>query len=157
MERTRLPALLAALVSGLVLASGVAAAPVKDPNLPAGWSHAEINVTIKGVPHTKIYDRGVITVIAGRSLTLEEADGSVVTIQVALRAKITLRGKPVKLSKLRVGYTATTLRIDGGPAVGVTAVPPKKTPPPKSNPVQPEKPAKPETPANSGNGNGPRR
>jgi hypothetical protein len=161
--RARISIFLVVLVSGAVLAAGALAAPVAMPKLPAGWSHAEINVTIRGIPHTKIYDRGVVTAVTPRSLTLNEPDGSIVTIQLSPRTKIIVRGKKAKLSKVRVGFTATTLRIDGGPAVEVIAVPPKKAQPARPNPAKP-KPAKPTPPSpapaqgqGQGKGTGPNR
>jgi hypothetical protein len=121
MPRFRFAAALA-LLSGLMLVSGGAAAPGVAPPLPAGWSHAEINVTIKGVAHTLIYDRGRVIAVAVGSLTLKERDGIVVTIAVAPDAIVTLNKRRVALTDLRVGATALALRVDGGAAKRVEAV-----------------------------------
>jgi len=44
-------------------AAGAGGAPPQIPRIPGTWSHAEINVTIRRVPHTLIVDRGKIAEI----------------------------------------------------------------------------------------------
>src|SRR5712691_10464665 len=108
----------------IVLAAGAAAlccsgaALAADPSalLPAGWSHAQINVTgPAGRPHTLIYDRGRVQVVGPSSLTLMARDGSVVTIQVARDAVIRVNGQAGTLSQILPGYVATTLGVNGRP------------------------------------------
>jgi hypothetical protein len=120
--RTRIT-VLAGAVAALALA---ASAPAKDPPLPPGWSHAEVNVVIKHRAHTVIYDRGRVTSLTPSSLTLHERDGSVVTIQVAPAATVKVNGRFASLADIRPGATAQTRRVDGGPAVLVQATQPKK-------------------------------
>src|SRR6187397_1366123 len=57
---------LAAMLSTLSLlacagAAAGAGAPPQIPKIPGKWSHVELNVVIKRVPHTLIVDRGKIT------------------------------------------------------------------------------------------------
>jgi hypothetical protein len=107
-------------VAALALAGGVGAAQIlRGPNLPPGWSHAEINVVIKHQPHTLTYDRGQVQLVNASSLTLKERDGTVWTINVASTATITINGAPAQLSQVRPRETATTVAIDGAPAVSV--------------------------------------
>ena len=74
----------AALAAALILAGVAAADQIRAvPRLPAGWSHAEINVIVKGTPHTLVYDRGRVLAVSATSLTLREQDGSVQTINVS--------------------------------------------------------------------------
>ena len=121
MSRCALAAFSASLVLGVALvgASGAAAA---GPALPLGWTHISVNVIIRGVPHTLVYDRGRIVSVGGASLTLRERDGSVWTINVSPTARITLDGQLASLSQARRRETATTLSIDGGAATKVSIV-----------------------------------
>lgn len=113
------PLRLAVALSFVILA--VIASNASAIDLPPGWSHAQVNVVIKHQPHTLIYDRGVITRVAPRSLTLKEADGSVVLIPVSPAAVVTFAGKPTTLAMLRSGEFAMTVRDDGAPAKEVKA------------------------------------
>jgi hypothetical protein len=118
---------LAALFAALSLlacagaAAGAGGGPPQIPRIPGTWSHAEINVTIKRVPHTLIVDRGKIVEITNTQLTLRERDGSIVPIPLASQTIIMLDGRPAAVSNLRRRMTATTLRVDGGAAVRVRA------------------------------------
>jgi hypothetical protein len=121
------------LVAALALCFS-ATALASDPSalLPAGWSHAQINVIgPNGRPHTQIYDRGRVQVVGPSSLTLLERDGSVVTIQVAPAAVIRVNGQAGTLAQILPGYTATTLGLDGRPAQRVQATQPPKPVVPK--------------------------
>jgi len=109
----------AVVLSLVCLAVAVSAASAIT--LPAGWSHAQVNVVIKHVGHTLIYDRGSITRVAQASLTLKESDSSIVVIRVAPSAAVTLGGRPVALLTLRPGEFAQTVRVDGAPAQQVRA------------------------------------
>jgi hypothetical protein len=116
-----------ALATALVPASAGAAAgsSAATPALPPGWSHAEINVTINGSPHTLIYDRGRIIAVGAASITLRERDGSVWTIAISSSTAITIDGQPSSISQLRRFETATAVSIDGGPATRLTVqIPP---------------------------------
>jgi hypothetical protein len=64
------------------LASLALAAAGSAENLPAGWTHAEINYSVNRVPHTVVLDRGKVITVSPSSLTIREADGS--SVQVAL-------------------------------------------------------------------------
>jgi hypothetical protein len=121
---------LAALFAALSLlacagaAAGAGGGPPQIPRIPGTWSHAEINVTIKRIPHTLIVDRGKIVEITNTQLTLRERDGNTVNtvvIPLASQTIITLDGRPAAVSNLRRRMTATTLRVDGGAAVRVRA------------------------------------
>jgi hypothetical protein len=116
---------LAALCAALSLlacagtAAGAGGAPPQIPRIPGTWSHAEINVTIKKVPHTLIVDRGKITEITTTQLSLREGAGVTVAIPLNAQTIVVLDGRPATISSLRRKMTATTLRVDGGAAVRV--------------------------------------
>ena len=62
-------------------------------------------------------DRGRIRAVSDASLTLLEADNSLVTIPLAPTTRVTLAGgRPVAASALRRGMRAETERIGDGPA-----------------------------------------
>ena len=121
----RLVATIAAL--SLLACTAAAAAAVRGgppppfPSFPGVWSHAEVNVKIKRVPHTLILDRGVITQISRQQLTLREADNSTVTIQLSPSTLYTIGKRKVAFFRIRVGMSAQTMVIDDGPAVRVQA------------------------------------
>jgi hypothetical protein len=117
---------LAAVVSSLFLfacAGGAAGAgsPPQIPKIPGKWSHVELNVVIKRVPHTLIVDRGKVTQITTTSLTLHETTGVNQVIQLTDQTLVTVDSAPASISSLRRRMTATTLRVDGGAAVRVRA------------------------------------
>lgn len=117
---------LAAFVALVLVSPGGAARIAPTPKLPGGWSHAEINVIVKKVPHTLVYDRGRILSFTSTSLTLREADRSIQVIPVSPASRVTIDGRPAKLSQLRRLEIAITLRIDGADATRVTVrVPPR--------------------------------
>ena len=102
-------------------AAGGGGAPPQIPRIPGTWSHAEINVTIKKVPHTLVLDRGRITQITTTQVTLRERDGSTVAIPLTDQTIVTVDGVRGSISNLRRRMAATTLRVDGGAAVRVRA------------------------------------
>ncbi len=102
-------------------AQGAGGGPPQIPRIPGTWSHAEINVTIRKVPHTLIVDRGRIAEITNTQLILREGAGVMQTIPLSGQAIIMLNGSPATISDLRRRMTATTLRVDGGAAVRVRA------------------------------------
>ena len=102
-------------------AAGGGGAPPQIPRIPGTWSHAEINVTIKKVPHTLVLDRGRITQITTTQVTLRERDGSTVEIPLTDQTIVTVDGLRASISNLRRRMAATTLRVDGGAAVRVRA------------------------------------
>jgi hypothetical protein len=65
-----------------------------------------------GTIHDYRVDRGRIRAIvrATMSLTLLERDGTLVTVAVSPTANITLGGVSVPFTRLRRGFTATTVR-----------------------------------------------
>src|SRR3982750_2346915 len=117
---------LAAIVSTLSLwacagAAAGAGAPPQIPKIPGKWSHVELNVVIRRVPHTLIVDRGRITQITTTSLTLHETTGVKELIPLTDQTIVTVDGTPASVSSLRRRMTVTTLRVDGGAAVRVRA------------------------------------
>ena len=116
---------LAAVAAALAaLAPGAWAALPNLGQLPAGWTHADINVTIGRVPHTLVVNRGVVQAASSSSLTLREADGSVVVVPVDASTQFVVNGQPGSVTSLRPGATATTEQIDGEPAARVSATVP---------------------------------
>ena len=89
------------------------------PKLPGKWSHADINVTIKHVPHTLTLDRGRITQVSPTQLTLREADGTFQVIPLTQTAIVVILNKPATILDLRKKEQAVTMRVDGGPAVRI--------------------------------------
>jgi hypothetical protein len=114
------------LLALMAVAAGAAVKLPASPNLPAGWSHAQINVVLKRVPHTLTYDHGTVTSVSATALTLREPDGSVVTIAVDSSTRIMISGRRATLDQVRRLETATTVSVDGGPAAVVKVrVPPR--------------------------------
>jgi hypothetical protein len=108
-------------VSALLFVAGVAgAAPPPFPNLAGDWSHAEINVKIKGTPHTLVLDRGRVALALPRHLAIRE-QGNLVTVNMTLTTIVMINGIRAKPRQLARGMTVETMGIDGGPAVRVRA------------------------------------
>jgi hypothetical protein len=111
-------------ILSLLACTGAAAgagAPPQIPKIPGKWSHVELNVVIRRVPHTLIVDRGRITQITTTSLTLHETTGVNELIPLNDQTIVTVDRAPATISSLRRRMTATTLRVDGGVAVRVRA------------------------------------
>jgi hypothetical protein len=118
------PIVFVGVVAATLALAAAAAARLPGPgSLPAGWSHAEINVTIRRVPHTLIYDRGRLRTVSPSELTLRERDGSIATIPLAADTRVVVDGRPGSAADLRPGMVALTLRVDGGAARQVRARP----------------------------------
>ena len=109
------------LVVSAGAAAGAGGAPPQIPRIPGTWSHAELNVTIRKVPHTLIVDRGKVAEITTTQLILREGAGVTVVIPLSAQTVVIADGSPATISDLRRRMTATTLRIDGGAAVRVRA------------------------------------
>jgi hypothetical protein len=119
-------ALLATAVAALVVGSGAAAGSVPPfPSLPGAWSHAEINVTIAGEPHTLTLDRGRIAQVSATQVTIREAGGVFVVVPLKASTLVVVDGRPSRIFGLRRRMDVKTMRIDGGPAVRVRAVSPR--------------------------------
>jgi hypothetical protein len=117
--------LVAALASAALLAPSAQAIRLPRPSLPPGWSHAEVNVVIKRVPHTLTYDRGRVAAVTPSSVTLRERDGSLWTIPVTATTIVKIDGQPSSIAQVRRLETASTVRIDGGAAAALTVqIPP---------------------------------
>jgi hypothetical protein len=118
---------LAVVISVLLLAAlaaGAASARAKPqpPPFPAlgnKWSHAEINVTIKGVVHTLVLDHGRVMQSTASQVTIREPDGTVHTIGLSPTTIYTFRGFGVRSTVLRRGLNIETMVIDEGAAVRV--------------------------------------
>jgi len=106
----------AVIAAALAPATGALAATPGIGGLPSGWTHAEVNVTIRGVPHTIIWDRGRVTAFSGSEILLRERDGSAVTIPVSGSTIVRVDGRPGSLADIHRGEAALTMRIDGGAA-----------------------------------------
>ena len=93
------------------------------PNIPGNWSHAEINVTINGEPHTLILDRGRIVQVSATQISILERTGPpAVVVPVNSRTIVRIDGYPATIYMLRRLMYAWTMRIDGGPAVRIRVV-----------------------------------
>jgi hypothetical protein len=118
--------LLATVVTALVLAGTASAFKLPpSPDLPAGWSHASVNIVIRRVPHTLTYDRGRIAAVSATSLTLREPDGSVVTIGIDANTVVRIQGQRSSIDQVRRLEVAMTVTVDGGAAALVSVrIPP---------------------------------
>ncbi|HEY3921266.1 MAG TPA: hypothetical protein VGL76_04035, partial [Gaiellaceae bacterium] len=106
--------------------TGATASGIGAGGLPAGWTHAEINVFVNGSAHTLILDRGRVTSGSASVISLREQDGTAQQITLAASTQIVANGAPGTLSMIRPGETAVTQRIDGGPATSVRlTIPPR--------------------------------
>ncbi|CAB4686913.1 MAG: hypothetical protein F2663_02070 [Actinobacteria bacterium] len=103
--------------TGAQRVAGLQALAAAGDTLPQGWSHAEINLLLKKVPHTVIYDHGRVVSAGNGALTLREVDGSVVTLPIDGKTIIRFQGQPVPPSGIRKGMGATSIRVDGGATV----------------------------------------
>jgi hypothetical protein len=91
------------------------------PHLSGCWSHAEINVKIKKVPHTLILDRGRIVQVSRTQVTLRECDNTTVVVPLSQSTLVVLQGVPSTVFDLTKRMNAQTMRIDGGAAVRLRA------------------------------------
>jgi len=96
---------------------GGATPPPPFPTIVGVWSHDERNVLIKGKWHTMILDHGRVMRSNASQVTLREPDGTVATIPLSPKTRVT----PVRFAEtppaLRRGLWAITMRIDDGAAV----------------------------------------
>jgi hypothetical protein len=121
--RSTLP-LTTSVLAAFVLAAGAAAIRLPPPpNLPAGWSHATVNVVVRQVPHTFTYDHGRVAAVSPTSLTLREPDGSIVTIGIDSSTVVRIAGRLASIAQVRRLDEATTVTVDGGPAALVKIQP----------------------------------
>ena len=116
-------ALLAALAlnASLVLASSGVALPGGSYFFGPAVVRAEIVVKNKTGVHDIRFDRGRLTAITGRTLTITERDETVVSVPVAQTARITLGGIPVTFGALRRGMKVETTQQGDEPAETVVA------------------------------------
>src|SRR5262245_4549781 len=111
MERWRTIITAAATAVAVAAVGSAGAAGDGGERFPAGWSHAEINVTQGGVSHTLIYDRGRVQQVTPTALVLRELDNSVVTIEVSPQTVVKVNGRPATLAQVKKRFQATTLRV----------------------------------------------
>ena len=123
MRRTLGIAASAVAIAGLALAQGGAASLSSLGNFFFGPKlvRAEVITSEGGVLHDYRVDRGRIRQVTSSTLTLVEKDGTVVPITVAPTATVTFAGRSVPLTRLRRGFTATTVRDGAAPASTVIA------------------------------------
>jgi hypothetical protein len=120
---------LAVLVASLALlgSAGVAAGagtqqpPPPIPRVPGSWSHVEMNVTVRRVPHTVILDRGRIVQVTTTQITVREQAGVTQVVPITTQTLVTVDGVRATIFDLRRRMAVTTMRIDGGAAVRVRA------------------------------------
>jgi hypothetical protein len=118
-------AVFAALNVALVLAQLGHALPGLPSLFGANMIRAEIVTKSGGVLHDYRVDKGRITAISGRTLTVNERDGTVVSIQVAGATRVTINGAFATFGQLRRGMKVQTIREDDGPAQNVDATRPR--------------------------------
>lgn len=93
--------------------------PPPFPRISGQWSHVEINVKIRKVPHTVTLDRGRIIQVSPTQITLREQDGSSWLIPIDGQTLVVTYGFAALPSDLRKKMVVETMRIDNGPAVRV--------------------------------------
>ena len=91
------------------------------PRVAGQWSHVEINLKIRRVPHTVILDRGRIVQAAPTQITVRESDNSMVVVPLSAQTLVVIDGLPATPGDLRRKMSVVTMRIDGGAAVRVRA------------------------------------
>jgi hypothetical protein len=79
-------------------------------------SSAVLTVEVGGQIHQIDVDRGTVKSISATAVTLEEADGRTVTVPLDANTRFVLNCKPVALSDIKSGVTATTMRDGDSPA-----------------------------------------
>lgn len=83
----------------------------------AAVMRAEVVCQKDGLVRDIRFDRGRIASVApGRILTVSERDGTVITVQVATTAKVTLGGLPSSYAALRKNMRVQIQREGDGPA-----------------------------------------
>jgi hypothetical protein len=122
MRRLIVSAALAAVATALVLvgtgAAGLGGGSLANYFFGPKLVRAEVLVNDAGTTHDYRVDRGRIRANANGSLTLLERDGTLVTVPVLPTADIRLGNLPVPLSRLKRGFTATTVR-DGSAGASI--------------------------------------
>jgi len=93
--------------------------PPPFPRLPAGTTHAEINVKIGRVPHTLILDRGRIVQVSLTGMTVLESDGTREQVPLDDQTIVQFRKTRLTTAALRRGMNIDAMRIDDGAAVRV--------------------------------------
>ena len=111
------------MVTALVLVQGGAASlgSLGTFFFGAKLVRAEVITNEGGTIHDYRVDRGKIRANTQGNLTLLERDGTLVTVPVSPTADIRLGSVTVPLSRLRRGFTATTVR-DGSTAAASTVL-----------------------------------
>ena len=121
--RSTLALAISILAAGALAAGAAAIKLPPPPSLPAGWSHASINVVVRRVPHTFTYDHGRVAAVSPSALTLREPDGSVVTVGIDSSTIVRIAGRQASIDQVRRLDTATTVTVDGGAAALVKVQP----------------------------------
>ena len=116
-------ALLVGTVALLALSGTAGAAggskPPPFPAMPVGFTHAEINITLAGVPHTLILDRGRIVLVGPRNMALRESDGTLVIVPLSPQTIVQPPALRFTIYDLRRGMNVDAMRIDEGAAVRI--------------------------------------
>ena len=105
--------------AGTALAGGGGNVPA-IPRVAGQWSHVEINLQIRRVPHTVILDRGLVVQASASSITIREL-GNPFVVPLSSQTLVVIDGLPATSSDLKRRMTVVTMRIDGGAAVRVRA------------------------------------
>ena len=122
MTRRRLMALAVAIVAAsayFVLAAGAPALPraVINQLFGARMIRAEVLVLAPdGSTQDYRIDRGTVTAVTPAQITLHEANGDVVTIQLASSVQVESGGRPGLLARVRRNVKVTVYRLANAPA-----------------------------------------
>ena len=90
--------------------------PLEVPGFLCGVANADLSLVEGGSIHHLRLDLGTIASVSSDSLTITEADGSTVTIQVGQDTKVLVGGRGGSLSDLQEGDSVFSVREDSGPA-----------------------------------------
>jgi hypothetical protein len=102
--------------------------PLEGGRFLCAVAHAELVLVEGDATHQVRLDRGTVASVSARSLTIAEADGSTVTIQVDQDTKIRRDGREASLSELGQSDSVFAVQEGTGPARSLRAFDPRVEP-----------------------------
>ena len=89
--------------------------------LIARMARADVVLVVHGEVRRVRLDRGVVKSVARDAITLEERDGTVVTIRADADTRVRVNRERASLADVEEGYVAMTIREGDGPARAIRA------------------------------------
>ena len=118
-----LAAVLGAALATAILVPTSLGESIAESLFGGGFVRAEVIVKRGGILHSYRLDRGRIRAFDRASLTLREADGTMVVVPISPTTRFHLGGVRVRFAAVRIGMIATTRRDGDQPAQQVVLVP----------------------------------